>query len=175
MIGEKVREARRRQGLDQKDVAFAANVSPRTVFSIESGKATVRFDMLMRVLAAVGLRLVLGSVGSDLEAEGLPGRMSLDVHLDGYRIGTLERATGTDYVFAYAPGVVAEAGDGAIVLSNSLPVRGGDTGRSRREPSSTVCCPRSPVATRLRGSCGSTPMMAMRCWPRSAGTARARS
>jgi HTH-type transcriptional regulator / antitoxin HipB len=56
-IGEEVREARRRHGLDQKEVAFAANVSPRTVFSIEKGKATVRLDMLIRVLAAVGLRL----------------------------------------------------------------------------------------------------------------------
>src|SRR5680860_1507856 len=49
--------------------------------------------------------------------------MSLDVHLDGRRIGSLERATGTDYVFAYAPELLAEAGEGAIVLSNSLPVR----------------------------------------------------
>jgi serine/threonine-protein kinase HipA len=49
--------------------------------------------------------------------------MSLDVYLDGHRVGTLERATGTDYVFAYTPAVVAEAGEGAIVLSNSLPIR----------------------------------------------------
>lgn len=56
-IGSRVRDARRELGLDQKDVAFAANVSPRTVFSIEKGKATVRLDMLMRVLAVVGLRL----------------------------------------------------------------------------------------------------------------------
>ncbi len=56
-LGRQVREARRRQGLNQEDVAFAANVSPRTVFAIEQGKATVRLDMLARVLAAVGLRL----------------------------------------------------------------------------------------------------------------------
>jgi y4mF family transcriptional regulator len=56
-LGQRVREARRRLKLDQKDVAFAANVSPRTVFAIEKGKATVRVDMLARVLAAVGLRL----------------------------------------------------------------------------------------------------------------------
>jgi len=49
--------------------------------------------------------------------------MSLDVHLDGRRIGLLERATGTDYVFAYAPDLLAEAGEGAVVLSHSLPVR----------------------------------------------------
>ena len=60
-LGQQVREARRRQGLDQKEVAFAAHVSPRTVFAIEKGKPTVRADMLIRVLAAVGLRLTTES------------------------------------------------------------------------------------------------------------------
>lgn len=54
--------------------------------------------------------------------------MSLDVHLDGRLIGVLERATGTDYAFAYTPEVVAEAGAGTVVLSNSLPVRAGAFG-----------------------------------------------
>jgi len=57
LLGREARDARRRLGLDQKEVAFAANVSPRTVFAIEKGKPTVRLDMLTRVLAAVGLRL----------------------------------------------------------------------------------------------------------------------
>lgn len=56
-LGRQVRAARRRQGMSQDDLAFAANVSPRTVFAIEQGKPTVRFDMLARVLAAAGLRL----------------------------------------------------------------------------------------------------------------------
>jgi y4mF family transcriptional regulator len=56
-LGLQVREARRKLQLDQDEVAFAAHVSPRTVFAIEKGKATVRFDMLARVLATVGLRL----------------------------------------------------------------------------------------------------------------------
>ncbi|HKF84079.1 MAG TPA: helix-turn-helix domain-containing protein [Solirubrobacterales bacterium] len=56
-LGRRLRAARRRQGMSQDDLAFAANVSPRTVFAIEQGKATVRFDMLARVLAAAGLRL----------------------------------------------------------------------------------------------------------------------
>jgi transcriptional regulator with XRE-family HTH domain len=59
LLGREARDARRRLHLDQKDVAFAANVSPRTVFAIEKGKPTVRLDMLMRVLAAVGLRLTV--------------------------------------------------------------------------------------------------------------------
>lgn len=58
-LGRRVRQARRRLGRDQEEIAFFANVSPRTVFAIEKGKPTVRFDMLARVLAAVGLRLRL--------------------------------------------------------------------------------------------------------------------
>lgn len=49
--------------------------------------------------------------------------MSLAVHLRGARIGTLTQGTGTDYTFAYTPPVVTEAGQGAVVLSHSLPVR----------------------------------------------------
>ena len=56
-LGERVRQARRKQGMNQEELAFAANVSPRTVFAIEQGKPTVRFDMLSRVLRAVGLQL----------------------------------------------------------------------------------------------------------------------
>jgi HTH-type transcriptional regulator / antitoxin HipB len=56
-LGRRVREARRRLRRDQDEIAFLANVSPRTVFAIEKGKPTVRFDMLARVLATVGLRL----------------------------------------------------------------------------------------------------------------------
>ena len=59
LLGREARDARRRLGLDQEEVAFAANVSPRTVFAIEKGKPTVRLDMLVRVLAAVGLRLAV--------------------------------------------------------------------------------------------------------------------
>jgi y4mF family transcriptional regulator len=56
-LGQAVLQARRDMRLDQDALAFAANVSPRTVFAIEKGKPTVRIDMLIRVLAAVGLRL----------------------------------------------------------------------------------------------------------------------
>jgi serine/threonine-protein kinase HipA len=49
--------------------------------------------------------------------------MSLDVYLHGSRIGALIQATGTDYRFGFSLETVAEAGEGAIVLSHSLPVR----------------------------------------------------
>lgn len=60
-LGLEVRRARRELGLDQDELAFAAHVSPRTVFAIEKGKPTIRLDMLARVLAAVGLKLTTES------------------------------------------------------------------------------------------------------------------
>ena len=56
-LGGSVRSARRRLGLDQKEVALVANVSPRTVHAVEHGKPTMRLDVLLRILEAVGLRL----------------------------------------------------------------------------------------------------------------------
>jgi serine/threonine-protein kinase HipA len=49
--------------------------------------------------------------------------MSLDVYLHGVQVGFLEAGTSTDYTFAYTQQTVEEAGLGAIVLSQSLPVR----------------------------------------------------
>ena len=57
-LGRRVRRARRRLGHDrEKRSRVCANVSSRTVFAIEKGKPTVRFDMLAHVITAVGLRL----------------------------------------------------------------------------------------------------------------------
>lgn len=56
-IGERVRQERRRQGLDQQTLALVANVAVRSVHRVESGEATVRLDILTRILAALGLEL----------------------------------------------------------------------------------------------------------------------
>jgi serine/threonine-protein kinase HipA len=49
--------------------------------------------------------------------------MSLDVHLHGRLIGRLLQSREHDYSFAYTPEAVEDAGPGAVLLSNSLPVR----------------------------------------------------
>ena len=54
-IAEEVRSARHAQGLRQDELALAAGVSVRSVHHVESGKPTVRLDVLERVLAALGL------------------------------------------------------------------------------------------------------------------------
>jgi transcriptional regulator with XRE-family HTH domain len=57
LIGERVREERRRQGMDQRTLAMVANVGVRSVHRVENSQPTVRLDVLMRILAALGLRL----------------------------------------------------------------------------------------------------------------------
>lgn len=56
-IAQAVREERHRQGLDQRTLALVANVGVRSVHRIENAEATVRLDILMRVLGALGLEL----------------------------------------------------------------------------------------------------------------------
>jgi HTH-type transcriptional regulator/antitoxin HipB len=56
-IGQRVRDERRRQGMDQRTLALVANVGVRTVHRVEHSEPTVRMDVLMRILTALGLRL----------------------------------------------------------------------------------------------------------------------
>lgn len=56
-IGQRVREERGRQGMDQRTLAIVANVGVRSVHRVEHGEPTVRLDVLTRILAALGLRL----------------------------------------------------------------------------------------------------------------------
>jgi y4mF family transcriptional regulator len=64
-IGSHVREARRRQGIDQAKLALIADVAVRSVHRVEKGEPTVRLDVLTRILSALGL---------ELEVRGRSGR-----------------------------------------------------------------------------------------------------
>ncbi|WP_272474633.1 helix-turn-helix domain-containing protein [Baekduia alba] len=56
-VAAAVRAERKRQGMDQPTLALVANVAVRSVSRIENAHATVRVDVLLRVLAALGLDL----------------------------------------------------------------------------------------------------------------------
>lgn len=56
-----VRQERRRQGMDQKTLALVADVGVRSVHRIENAQETVRMDILLRVLTALGLRIAIAS------------------------------------------------------------------------------------------------------------------
>jgi y4mF family transcriptional regulator len=55
-----VRDARTRQGIDQRKLALIANVGVSSVHRVESGEETVRLDVLIRILTALGLEMDVG-------------------------------------------------------------------------------------------------------------------
>lgn len=58
-LGTRVRERREELRLTQRDLAELAEVSERSVREIEHDKATIRLDVMNKVLRAVGLELVV--------------------------------------------------------------------------------------------------------------------
>ncbi len=54
-----IRSRRRRLGLRQGQLADLAGVSVRTVTAVESGKATVRLDVLSAITATLGIAISL--------------------------------------------------------------------------------------------------------------------
>lgn len=59
-LGTAIKEARRRQGLRQDQLAAAANVGVRFVIDLEAGKPTAQLGKALDVLQALGLPLSLG-------------------------------------------------------------------------------------------------------------------
>ncbi len=58
-IGQRIREERRQQGLTQEQLALAADVATRSLHRIERGERRVHFDVLVRILDALGLEIEL--------------------------------------------------------------------------------------------------------------------
>ena len=56
-IAEKIRELRKRHGLSQEKLAAIAGVSLPTVSRLERGKETIRLDVLVKMLNALGYDL----------------------------------------------------------------------------------------------------------------------
>ena len=57
IIGQKVKELRKRVGLTQEDLATRSGVGLRFVRELEQGKTTVRVDKVDQVLALFGYHL----------------------------------------------------------------------------------------------------------------------
>jgi y4mF family transcriptional regulator len=69
-IGRLVRERRRAAGLTQRALSELAGVGPRAVWDLERGKATLRMDVVNRVLAVFGK--TLGAVDAPRTEEPAP-------------------------------------------------------------------------------------------------------
>ncbi len=57
-LGRAVSRRRRALGVTQADLAALAGVSTRSVTALEAGKPTTRLDIVLPVLAALGIDLV---------------------------------------------------------------------------------------------------------------------
>jgi transcriptional regulator with XRE-family HTH domain len=60
-VGRVVGFHRKQAGLTQKGLGDLAGIGKTAVFDIEHGKATVRMDTLMKVLAVLNIRVVFQS------------------------------------------------------------------------------------------------------------------
>lgn len=68
-LGRCIREARKRQGLRQDDLAAMVGVSHVFLGDVERGKPTVQLGRVLRVLAALGIGVTL-----HVPDEGMPTR-----------------------------------------------------------------------------------------------------
>jgi y4mF family transcriptional regulator len=70
-LGVTLRDARKRLGLTQPDLALAAGVGVRFIVDLEGGKPTVRLEQVLRVVDALGGSLVLIGLDAGVgQAEG---------------------------------------------------------------------------------------------------------
>lgn len=59
-IGEAIRQARRRQGLTQTQVADALGLSQQWISAVESGKPNARIGAVLDLAHALGLIMTIG-------------------------------------------------------------------------------------------------------------------
>lgn len=59
-LGLVIRDARRRAGLRQQELAGVAAVGVRFVIEVEAGKPTAQIGKVMQLLSALGLSLTVG-------------------------------------------------------------------------------------------------------------------
>ncbi len=62
VLGDAVRSARKQLGLNQSELALASGVGLRFIVDLEAGKPTVRLAQVLRVIDALGGRVLLAGV-----------------------------------------------------------------------------------------------------------------
>ena len=77
-LGAALRVARKALGLTQADLALAAGVGLRFVVELEAGKPTVRLELVLRVIDALGGTLQLGDLAMPISQS--EGRQSEKTH-----------------------------------------------------------------------------------------------
>lgn len=57
LVGQVIRQKRRKLGLNQGELSDLSGVSRRTISALENGKASIQLDGLVAVLTVLGLKL----------------------------------------------------------------------------------------------------------------------
>ena len=71
-LGKTLRAARKQLGLTQPQLALAAGVGVRFIVDLEAGKPTVRLETTLRVIDALGGKLMVTGFTPDTEREPNP-------------------------------------------------------------------------------------------------------
>lgn len=66
-LGKLIRQTRKSLGLTQPQLALAAGVGVRFIVELEAGKPTVRLENVLRVVNALGGRLILEGMPPEQE------------------------------------------------------------------------------------------------------------
>jgi HTH-type transcriptional regulator / antitoxin HipB len=69
-LGVVVQKHRRAAGMTQVEAARRAGVGPRFYGELENGKVTVRLENVLKVLAGLGLRLLVAQPSMEEAGEG---------------------------------------------------------------------------------------------------------
>lgn len=85
-VSAAVRGRRLDMGMSQSDLAESSGISRKWISEFESGKATVEFALVMRVLEALSLSLELSGVPTEVSPH-LDSPVDLDALLAEYRVG----------------------------------------------------------------------------------------
>jgi len=67
-LGQLIRKTRKALGLSQPQLALAAGVGVRFIVELEAGKPTVRLENVLRVVNALGGRLIVEGMPPEQEA-----------------------------------------------------------------------------------------------------------
>jgi len=69
-IGHALRAARKQLGLTQSQLALAAGVGVRFIVDLEAGKPTLRLELVLRVIEALGGEIDLSGLPTTTEGSG---------------------------------------------------------------------------------------------------------
>ena len=73
-IGEAVRQARKRLGVTQKDLALTSGTGLRFIIDLEKGKPTCQIGKVFTVLHTLGIKIkLIASAAEDSGADSRPG------------------------------------------------------------------------------------------------------